>query len=63
VEHGVDENNYEELFKTRITTTLDRSEDDMLWVEEENVDAERDVNRHQRAVPRTTIVMKKVITW
>jgi hypothetical protein len=30
------------FLKTGITNTLDGSEDDMLWVEDENVDAERD---------------------
>jgi hypothetical protein len=48
------------FLKTGITNALDESEDDMLetkmWV------WKGIVNRHQRAVPRTTIVMNKVIT-
>jgi hypothetical protein len=32
MEHGIDENNYEELLKTGITNSLDGSEDNMLRV-------------------------------
>jgi hypothetical protein len=32
MEHDVNENNYEELLKTGITNTLNRSEEDMLEV-------------------------------
>jgi hypothetical protein len=42
VEHGVDENNYEELLKPGITNALDGSDDDMSWVGDESVDVERD---------------------
>jgi hypothetical protein len=51
------------FLETGITNALDGSEDDMLWVGDENVNVERVSDRRQRAVPRTTKVMNKVVAW
>jgi hypothetical protein len=51
------------FLKTGITNALDGSEDNMLCVGDKNVDAEGRVNWRQRAVPRMTVVLNKIIMW